>query len=115
MPTVSLPKLRLLGERETIAPCTTWYHHGEVLGAKFASPVNRRTMLSVPNASVEVVKVATPLVVEGRITKICLSIEETHGSRRRTLAKLLGYRRCECHGLSNGGGIRRGTSGGCGR
>jgi hypothetical protein len=60
MPTVWFPKLRFAGESEAIAPCTTWYKIGEVLGAKFASPLYVAVMLCVPTDRVEVVKVAIP-------------------------------------------------------
>src|ERR1022692_3394679 len=39
IPTVWFPKVNIVGESMAMAPCTTCCNTGEVLGAKFASPL----------------------------------------------------------------------------
>src|ERR1700677_332818 len=63
LPTVSLPKSKLGGDSATTAPLTTCFSAGEVLDAKFASPLYTAVTLCVPIASAEIINTATPLLL----------------------------------------------------
>ena len=87
MPTVWFPKFRLLEKVKQRLPARPDKAQAKCSGRKFASPLYVAVMPCVPTDRVEVVKVATPLLLRSEFANVRRSVVKTDRACRRALQR----------------------------